>query len=76
MTFTINYNTFLTLEIESDSLDEAMEYCVDNAEYTQKDIDIIQDGLIVATLKWYGIAPCDDDIVAVDFGDFGFYSWE
>ena len=75
--YIINYNTGITdvMEFDEPDLLAVMRYAEARAEYTQQDIDIYQDGRIIATLKWYGIAPCDDDIVAVDFQDFGFYAW-
>lgn len=62
---------------EADTLDEAMELAVEGATYTQDPIIIAEDGEEIARLPWYGVKAEEDDIITVDFGDYGFYGeWQ
>lgn len=80
--YVIDYNTGIKDELEFYGLQDVKEYAENQAEYTQQDIDIYHDGKLVACLRWYGYPAGQDNIddcqdgVDVNFGDFGFYSWE
>lgn len=77
--FEINFNTGAGNYEDIGTIDEAMAVADKEACYTQKDIDIVKDGEIVATRRWYGTAPSDEDEETdiIKFGDSGFYDdWE
>ncbi len=74
MTYTVYFD--LSDGVDFDTLAEAKAYAEKSATYTQCDAGILVDEDEVATLRWYGYPASDDDEVAVDFGDFGFYVWE
>lgn len=71
----INYNTGANNKYVTGTLEETMQEAEKGITYTQEDLDICnEDGKIVARLPWYGVKPDDEDVVTVQFGDFGFYS--
>lgn len=57
----------------AETLEKAMEFAVDGARYTQQSIKIFCDEDQVAELPWWGVAAEEDDIVTVNYGDFGYY---
>lgn len=76
----IKYNTGAGNIIITGTLEEAQTEADSSAAYTQKNIDICDsDGEIVATRRWYGVAPDEEDECGdiIRFGDSGFYDeWE
>lgn len=76
----IKYNTGAGDVIITGTLEEAQTEADSSSAYTQKNIDIYDsDGEIVATRRWYGVAPDEEDEERniIRFGDFGFYdAWE
>lgn len=74
--FEIDFNTGSGNSENIGTIEEAMKTADEGACYTQKDIDITESGEIVATRRWYGTAPSDedegDDIIR--FGASGFYA--
>ncbi len=70
----INYRTGAGDEYIEGTLDEAKKVAEDRLSYTQQDVKIqTEDGEDVAVLRWYGVAPAEDDVVTAMFGDYGFY---
>lgn len=70
--YVVDYGTGLYDQAES--LDKAIEIAEANMTYTQKTITIEHNGLIVATSRWYGVAPEEDDNPIVAIGDWGFFA--
>lgn len=60
--FEVDFNTGAGNE-ECTTIEEAIEAANEGACYTQRDIDIIEieTGKTVATRKWYGVEPSEDD---------------
>lgn len=82
MKFLVNFGTGAGNEF-AETLEEAKEIAEENATYTQASITIEipnnneEENEVVAKLPWWSVHPGDDDVVTVDFGDFGFYGeWE
>lgn len=78
MKFIINYHTGVVHEIEAEDLAEAKQIAVEGMTYTQQKVSIEQeDGEVLATSYWFGVAPDEDDAVLARFGDYGFYQlWD
>lgn len=79
MKYYINYNTGAGNETVEGTLEDAMQKAVEGLEYTQEDVNIYaaDSGKPVATLRWYGCTPTQDDVITCRFGDIGFYGeWE
>lgn len=79
MEYYINYNTGAGNETVKGSLEAVMKKAEEGLEYTQENVNIYAAGSDkpVATLRWYGCTPTEDDVVTCQFGDFGFYGeWE
>lgn len=77
MKFIINYQTGVTEEIEGD-LQAAKEAAVAGFSYTEENVSIqTEEGETVATSRWYGVEPEEDDSVLVQYADYGFYqTWD
>ncbi|MEG1718623.1 MAG: hypothetical protein RR333_08325 [Bacteroidales bacterium] len=72
----VDYNTGAGNE-KVDTLEEAKKIAEEDCAYTQKSVNIIYNGEIIATLPWVPTQPSEDDIVIANFGDFGYYGdWE
>ena len=78
MKFVINYHTGVKDVVEVNSLEEAKQIAVEGMTYTQQKVTIEQeDGEVLATSYWFGVAPDEDDAVLARFGDYGFYQlWD
>ncbi len=75
MKYYIDYGTGAGNEYLEGTLGEAKKVAEDGLSYTQTDVKVwTEDGEDVAILKWYGVQPNEDDVVAAQFGDYGFYS--
>jgi len=79
MKYKIEFNTGVGY-YTCDSIMEAMEFADDNASYTQKDIEIIDNetGEIEAVRRWWGVeADANEQEGIISFGRFGYYEpWE
>lgn len=79
MTYTINYQTGITEEIEG-TLEQAKAMADEGAAYTQQDITILDEkGETVACRSWWGVAYDPDETdetedEVIQFGSFGHYS--
>lgn len=72
--FTINYGTGVVEVVEVETLEEAQTIAVDSMSYTQESVKIEQNGEVVATSTWYGVAADEENEVLADFGEYGFYA--
>lgn len=74
MKYYINYGTGVGNEWIDGSLEDAKRVAEEGLAYTQTDIKIqTEDGEDVSILNWYGVLPCEDDVITAQFGDYGFY---
>lgn len=71
--FIINYGTGVFEEVEVEGLEQAQEIAVEGMSYTQTSVKIEQDGEVVSTSMWYGVAAEEDDEVLASFGSQGFF---
>lgn len=75
--YIVDYNTGAGNISNIETLEKAMKIADENACYTQCNIDIVDSETrrVVATRRWYGIAPSkeDEEYNIIKFVNFGFY---
>ncbi len=78
MRYYVNFGTGAGDEWVDGTLEDAKKAAENGLAYTQTDVRIqTEDGEDVAVLKWYGVEPGEDDVVAARFGNSGFYGeWQ
>ncbi|MCY1103766.1 hypothetical protein [Shouchella clausii] len=76
--FNINYHTGVEKEVEVADLQEAKEIAKEGIAYTQANVTIeTLDGEVLATSRWYGVEPEENDEVLEQIGSYGFYqTWD
>lgn len=78
--YIVNFNTGAGNQ-EAATLEEAKQLALDGMAYTQENITIeTEDGEVIATARWYGVEPSEEDyeagIVLEEIGG-GFYElWD
>lgn len=75
--YIVDFNTGAGNINNIETLEKAMKIADENTCYTQCNIDIedSETGRVVATRRWYGVAPSaeDEEYNIIKFGSFGFY---
>lgn len=77
--FDINYGTGAGNITGIATLETAMQIADESAGYTQRDIEITENGKTVASRKWWGdkfdpdFYENGEDADVIDYGDFGYY---
>ena len=77
--FRINFNTGAGNVENIESLEEAMKTADEGACYTQKNIDVYDGDVLVASRSWYGtkfdpdLYEDGEDADVIRFGDSGYY---
>lgn len=74
MKFYVDYQTGAgNFEFEG-TIDEVMHEAVERVSYTQQNVIIYDENRKeVAILPWYGVQADGDDVITVDYSNFGFY---
>nr|DAW81127.1 MAG TPA: hypothetical protein [Caudoviricetes sp.] len=77
MKYFIDYHTGVTEEIEG-TLEDAFAAAEEGMAYTQENVTIESENSTEKYIShWYGVVPEEDDMVLMQFGDYGFYcAWE
>ena len=70
MSYFVNFGTGAGNE-NCETLSEAKEFAESNCVYTQTDIEIKKNDVVISVLPW--CERFDNGIPFIKFGDFGFY---